>query len=216
MNKLKVLVTDDDPQVLLLASSILRRAGYEVLEAGGGGQCLEVMRAHRPDLVLLDVMLPDMPGGTVCRLIKADPAYQGTLVILVSGIQVSSEYQARGLNIGADGYIIKPISNKELVARVQAMERIKRAEDALREKERQQENLILKLQEALREIRTLKGLIPICATCKKIRDDEGYWNQLESYITRHTGAVFSHGICPDCAEKMREEIRTMQRERKAS
>ena len=206
-DRIKILVTDDDPDVLLLTSSVLTRAGYEVLEARAGRECLEMMHTHHPDLVLLDVMLPDMKGSTVCRHIKADPELQGTFVILVSGVQVSSEYQARGLNIGADGYIVKPISNKELVARVQAMERIKKAEDALREKEKQQEKLITKLQEALAEIKTLKGFIPICASCKKIRDDEGYWNQLEAYISKHTDAVFSHGICPDCAEKFRSEIR---------
>jgi response regulator RpfG family c-di-GMP phosphodiesterase len=205
--RIKLLVTDDDPDVLLLTSSVLTRAGYEVLEARTAKECLEMMHTHHPDLVLLDVMLPDMKGSTVCRHIKADPELQDTFVILVSGVQVSSEYQAKGLNIGADGYIVKPVSNKELVARVQAMERIKKAEDALREKEKQQEKLIAKLQEALAEIKTLKGFIPICASCKKIRDDEGYWNQLEAYISKHTDAVFSHGICPDCAEKFRSEIR---------
>jgi CheY-like chemotaxis protein len=215
-NKIKILVTDDDPQVLLLTSSVLTRAGYEVLQATTGKECFETVYARHPDLVLLDVMLPDTQGGTVCRLIKADPGLRGTLVILLSGVHVSSDYQAEGLNTGADGYMVKPISNKELVARVQAMERIKRAEDALREKEKQQEELILKLQVALAEIKTLKGLIPICASCKKIRDDEGYWNHLETYISKHTDAVFTHGICPDCAEKMREEIRNMKRERLAS
>jgi response regulator RpfG family c-di-GMP phosphodiesterase len=157
-----------------------------------------------------------MKGSEVCRRIKADPDLQDTFVILLSGVEVSSELQAKGLDIGADGYIVKPISNKELVARVQAMERLKRVEDTLREKEREQEKLIKRLQEALAEIKTLKGLIPICATCKKIRDDEGYWNRLESYISKRTDAVFTHGICPDCAEKMREEIRNMEKERKAS
>ena len=199
-DRIKILVTDDDPTILLLTCSVLTKAGYEVLEAKNGKECLEMMKAHHPDLVLLDVMLPDINGDRVCRHIKADPILQDTFVILASGIQISSEHQAKGLNIGADGYIVKPISNKELVARVQAMERIKRAEDSLREKEQQQEKLIAKLQEALAEIKTLKGFIPICASCKKIRDDEGYWNQLEAYISKRTDAVFSHGMCPDCAK----------------
>ncbi len=208
---IKILVTDDDPDVLLVTTLVLKRAGYEVLQATTGKECLEKARAHHPGLILLDVMLPDMPGGKICKVIKADPNLQGTFIILVSGIQVSSEYQAKGLSTGADGYIVKPISNKELVARVQAMERIKRAEDALREKEKQQEKLILELQAALAEIKTLKGFIPICAWCKKIRDDEGYWNQLEAYISERTDAVFSHGLCPECAEKHRDEIRRFRR-----
>ncbi|MGD0231297.1 MAG: response regulator [Syntrophorhabdales bacterium] len=160
------------------------------------------MRSHHPDIVLLDVMLPDMTGVEVCRQVKAEPGLQDTFVILVSGARVSSDYQAEGLTVGADGYIVKGITNREFLARIQSLVRIKRAEDVLREKEEKQGKLISELQKALTEIRTLKGLIPICASCKKIRDDEGYWDQLEAYIGKRTEAVFSHGICPECAEKL--------------
>lgn len=202
----RILVTDDNPDVLLLTRMVLEDEGYEVLEAVTAKECLECVRESHPDIVLLDVMLPDMTGIEVCRQIKADPSLPATFVILVSGIRVSSDYQADGLNVGADGYLIKPITNRELVARVQSMVRIKRAEDALRQKEKEQERLILELQDALQEIKTLKGFIPICASCKQIRDDEGYWNQLEAYISKHTDAVFTHSICPQCAEKYRAEI----------
>ena len=127
----RILVVDDDPDMLLLTSEVLRRAGHEVLEASTGNGCLEIVGARHPDLVLLDVVLPDVTGVEVCRKIKADPQLRGTFVILVSGVHVSSDYQADGLNVGADGYIVKPVANKELLARVQAMERIKRAEEAL-------------------------------------------------------------------------------------
>jgi response regulator RpfG family c-di-GMP phosphodiesterase len=207
----KVLVTDDSPEILLLSTMLLRRAGYEVLEASTGKECLFAVRAHHPDLVLLDVMLPDMTGIEVCRQIKSDTSLEDIFVILASGIQVSSELQADGLDIGADGYIIRPISNKEFLARVQAGERIKRAEDALREKEREQQKLISHLEEALAEIKTLKGFIPICASCKKIRDDEGYWDQLEAYISKHTDAVFTHGLCPECVEKYKVEMKKLSK-----
>ena len=131
----KILVTDDDPQLLLLTTELLRTAGYKVLEASTGRECLEAVRAHHPDLLLLDVVLPDITGVEVCRRIKVDQQTRGTFVILVSGLQVSSDAQADGLTAGADGYIIKPIPNKELLARVQAMERIKRAEEALQASE---------------------------------------------------------------------------------
>jgi DNA-binding response OmpR family regulator len=207
--KVKLLVTDDDPDVLLLTTMLLEEEGYEVLKATTAKECLESTRAYSPDIILLDVMLPDMAGTEVCRMIKADPDSRNAFVILVSGVRVSSEYQADGLNVGADGYIIKPISNREFIARVQAMVRIKRAEDAFREKEREQQKLIRQLQEAFAEIKTLKGFIPICASCKKIRDDEGFWNQLEEYISKHTDAVFTHGLCPQCAEKCKAEIDSM-------
>ena len=81
------------------------------------------MKAHHPDIVLLDVMLLDTTGIELCRQIKADKSLQGIFVILLSGVQVSSEPQVDGLEAGADGYIVKPISNKELLARVQSMVR---------------------------------------------------------------------------------------------
>jgi len=207
----KVLVTDDNPDILLLSTMLLTRAGYEVQETSTGEACLVAVRTYHPDLVLLDVMLPDMSGIEVCRQIKSDENLKDIFVILASGIQVSSELQAEGLDIGADGYFIRPISNREFLARVQAGERIKRAEDALRTKERQQQELISHLEEALAEIKTLKGFIPICASCKKIRDDEGYWNQLEAYISKRTDAVFSHGLCPECAEQARAEMKRISK-----
>ena len=206
-SKFKVLVADDDSDLLYLTSTVLKRAGFDVLETKTGQACLNAAGSYHPDLVLLDVMLPDMSGIEVCKQIKSDPTLAGTFVVLLSGVRISSEWQADGLNTGADGYIIKPVSNKELLARVQAVERIKRAEDALREKEKEQQKLITELQAALAEIKTLKGFIPICAACKKIRDDEGYWNQLETYISKHTDAKFSHGLCPECADKARAEAK---------
>ncbi len=202
----RILVTDDDPGVLLLSTTLLVGEGYEVYEATTGNECLDAVRTHHPDLVLLDVVLPDVTGVEVCRRIKAEPGLEGTFIMLMSGDRVSSECQADGLDVGADGYMIKDITNREFLARISSVVRIKQAEDALRKKEEEQRKLISKLQEALTEIKTLKGLIPICASCKKIRDDKGYWNQLEVYISEHTDAVFSHGFCPECAEEWRAEI----------
>jgi DNA-binding response OmpR family regulator len=164
-----ILVTDDDRRMLLLMAQALREAGYEVLEASSGKECLEAVKAHHPDIVLLDVMLPDTTGIELCRQIKADESLQGIFVILLSGVQVSSDYQADGLNVGADGYIIKPVSNKELLARVQAMVRIKRAVDALREKEKEQQKLVLELQEALAEIKLHEGFVPMSVLSEMIK-----------------------------------------------
>ena len=76
----------------------------------------------------------------------------------------------------------------------------------LRARERERENLILDLTEALSEVKKLSGMLPICASCKKIRDDKGYWNRIESYIGDHSEAEFSHGICPDCSKKLYPEF----------
>ena len=206
-----VLVADDDPAMLALASGVLRKKGYEVFETSTGKECLGAAHAHHPDLIVLDVVLPDMSGIEVCKQIKADTDLHETFIILLSGIHMSSEYQAEGLNVGADGYIIKPITNKELVARVKAMERIKNAEDALRKKEKEQQELVSRLRAALAEIKTLRGLIPVCSSCKKIQNDEGYWDQLESYLSEHTDAVLTHGLCPECFHKTVTEIKGMRK-----
>lgn len=76
------------------------------------------------------------------------------------------------------------------------------AEEKLKQKEIEREKLIAELQDALAEVQTLSGLFPICASCKKIRDDKGYWNQIESYIQKHSQAEFSHGLCPECTDEL--------------
>ena len=208
----KILVTDDDPINLALMTSVLQRAGYDVVATKTGEECLHGVQECRPSLILLDVVLPDISGIEVLRQIKSSPNMKDVFVILMSGVDVSSEKQADGLNIGADGYITKPISNKELVARVQAMERIKAAEDALREKERELQESVSYLRAALSEIKVLKGLIPICSSCKKIRNDLGFWDHLESYLSEHTDAMFTHGLCPECYEKSLAQIEGMRKQ----
>jgi len=213
MEDIKVLVTDDDSNLLLLQTMLLEEAGYQVFQAASGQECLDAVAAHRPDIVLLDVMLPDMTGLDVCRKIKADDTFHGIFVILVSGVLVSPEFQADGLDTGADGYMTKPLNNAEFLARVRSVVRMKRAEDALREQEREQNVLISKLHKALAEIKTLTGFLPICVSCKKIRDDHRYWDHLEAYISKHSDAVLTHGVCPQCEEVYRAEIARLRQAR---
>jgi PAS domain S-box-containing protein len=128
---MKILVVDDDPHILALTSAILESGGYEIIEASTGKDALEAVTRVRPDLVILDVVLPDMSGFEVCKRIKSDPALRGIFVALHSGISTSSQAQTTGLDIGADGYIVKGIPANELIARVNSLVRIKKAEDAL-------------------------------------------------------------------------------------
>lgn len=209
MRKPRILVTDDDSNMLCLQTMLLEEEGYRVFQAANGRECLDLVHERRPDLVLLDVMLPDLSGLDVCKQIKNDPELSSTFVILVSGVRISPDYRAEGLDVGANDYMVKPLESAEFLARVRTMVRIKRAEDQLREREEEQRHLISDLQKALGEIKTLKGLLPICPTCKKIRDDKGYWNQLEVYISTHTDATLTHGVCPHCAEEYRAEIRRL-------
>ena len=139
-------------------------------------------------------MLPDRNGIDLCREIKGDSDSKSVFVVLISGLKTESDEQAEGLDAGADGYIARPISNRELQARVNAMVRILMAE-------RERDRVIEELQNALLEIRRLTGLLPICSYCKNIRDDEGYWVKLENYLSNHSEAQFTHCICQSCAEK---------------
>jgi hypothetical protein len=85
-----------------------------------------------------------------------------------------------------------------------------RQEEEIKHQQEELVRYVAQLEKTMSEVKVLKGLLPICATCKKIRDDKGYWNQLESYIDKHSEARFTHGICPDCATVMRQEIERMQ------
>ena len=193
-----ILVVDDDPVIRFAAVRLLRKAGYPVAEAENGETALRLVRETHPDLVLLDVMLPDKDGYEICRIIKTDQDLKNTYVILLSSKKTGSDDQSEGLEIGADGYVARPVSNRELLARVQSMVRIIRAE-------RDRDRLIGELQDALANIRILRGLLPICCNCKKIRDDKGYWSQLEKYLHEHSDAEFSHSICPECLRKLYPE-----------
>ena len=190
-----VLIVDDDPEVLFATARIVKSEGYQVLEASTGQAGLETARKTKPDLILLDVMLPDIMGTEICRQIKADPFLKSAFVVLMSGLKISSVEQAEGLDVGADGYIARPVSNQELKARINSTVRILTAE-------RERDHLILELREALSKVKQLSGLLPICMHCKKIRDDKGYWSRIETYIQNHSEAEFSHSICRECAETL--------------
>jgi DNA-binding response OmpR family regulator len=132
-----ILVIDDNPLILKGMVRLLEKAGYFVLSAADGESGIERALENKPDLVLSDVILPAMDGLAVCHQIKTNPALQDCYVILISGLHTSSEEQAIGLETGADGYIARPISNRELVARVDAMLRLRNAEIALRQNQEQ-------------------------------------------------------------------------------
>jgi DNA-binding response OmpR family regulator len=397
----RILLIEDDPALSYATARLLRSAGYTVIVAASGGDGLRLAQEQRPDLILLDVILPDINGIEVCRRVKADPELAGIYVLLLSGFRTSSDDQAEGLELGADGYIVRPIPNRELLARIQTVLRIKRLEEerasllareqaaraeadaatrlaliaeagalmvaslnypetlenvahlitahladycivavqkgeaafrtvashvdpakqallrdllqhwspgtsggsaigqvlgtgrsallvavddtfvhalaagleqvglpesamivplrgreaaigvivclstepgrrysrddlalaedlaqraalavehawlyheaqeeiaARKRIEQEREELIARLREALAKIRTLRGLLPICVSCKKIRDDTGYWNQLESYLREHSEADFTHGLCPQCAQRLYPDL----------
>lgn len=153
-------------------------AGIELLQAGG------------IDLVLLDLSLPDSQGMETFFAVKK--VVRDLPVILMTGLQ-DENLALLAVQNGAQDYLIKGEINATLLRRAvsYAIER---------------EKLLARLRDALEQIKTLKGLIPICAACKNIRDDKGYWHRVEEYFQQHSNAEFSHGICPPCAKKLYPEF----------
>ena len=119
-----ILITDDDEQTLFTLSTVMKKAGFNCITANNSKKCLELLKQN-PDLLLLDVVLPDIPGIDLCLQIKKDPDLKHIPIILISGQLINSDDHAFGLEIGADDYISRPIENRQLIARINAILRLK-------------------------------------------------------------------------------------------
>lgn len=127
-----ILIVEGDPRTRAASARLLRGDGHEVLEAESGAEAWRLLREFRPGLVLLDVVLPDVDGRVLCSKIKNDPELAEVSVVLVSAIKTDSDEQAKGLEEGADGYIVRPVPDREFLARVRAMLRIRAAQARVR------------------------------------------------------------------------------------
>jgi CheY-like chemotaxis protein len=188
---MRILIADDDDISVLALEAMLVKRGHSVVTAGDGRTALAILqRPDPPPLAILDWMMPELDGIEVCRRVRAQPSLR-TLYLMLLTSRGSREHMIEGLRSGANDYITKPFDRDELEARVNIGIEVVRLQDELRGKVRE-------LQEALANVKQLQGLLPICSYCKKIRHDETCWEQLEHYISRHSEARFSHGICPPC------------------
>jgi len=191
---MRILAAEDDAVFRRLLKSLLPKWGYDATLCEEGAEAWSVLsQPGGPSLALLDWQMPGMDGTDICARARAEikdrPLY---LVILTSRSEKTDVVQ--GLTAGADDYLTKPFSPEELRARLKVGERVLQLEEALQARVRE-------LEEALANVKTLQGLLPICSYCKKVRDDRDYWVQVESYVGKRTGAQFSHGVCPDCYAK---------------
>jgi diguanylate cyclase (GGDEF)-like protein len=185
-----VLIADDAPDQLQALTSILSGLEWRLSTAGSGEETLIAIMRDAPDLVLLDVIMPGMDGFEVLRNLRERPETKELPVIILTA-KGEAEDVVAGLDAGASDYIAKPCSAAELQARVRTHLNFKRMRD-------HHTALITELQDALAAVKHLSGMIPICSHCKKIRNDLGYWQQVEEYIGGRTEAMFTHGLCPDC------------------
>lgn len=184
-----MMAVDDNPVNLQLLVEGLGDA-YEIVCCTDGEETLQLVEACQPDLILLDIQMPGMSGYQVCQRLKEMESVKSVPVIFLTAMS-QREDEIKGLEYGAVDYITKPFDMRIVRMRVTSHLELRRSNRLLEERTRE-------LEKALDDIRSLKEIIPICSYCKKIRDDEGYWDQLEDYISQHTGSNFSHGICPDC------------------
>jgi len=190
-----VLVADDHDVNRKLLRSILQGEGYDVLEAANGIDALNLLEsATSPMVGLVDWEMPQMEGIEVCRQARAIPGLHPIFLILVT-VRDSKQDVVAGLLAGANDYITKPFDKTELMARVKVGTQMVELQQTLTER-------VEELKVALHNVKQLSGLLPICSYCKKIRDDQNYWQQVEAYVGKHSEAKFSHSICPQCYEEI--------------
>ena len=185
---MKIAILDDDPELLESVSRLLNEAGHSCFCFDRGEALIQTLRRSHFDLFVLDWNLPDRSGISVIEWIR-NRIGDSVPVLLLTSRSLEEDVIA-GLEAGADDFISKPVDPDELHARLKTGERIVRLEQTLASQ-------VKELQIAAEHVRELQGMIPICMHCKKIRDDSGYWNQVEVYVRNHTEAEFSHGLCPD-------------------
>jgi sigma-B regulation protein RsbU (phosphoserine phosphatase) len=190
-----VLVADDLDVNRKLLRTLLAAEGHQVVEASNGVDAFNILQtATGPMVGLIDWEMPEMEGIEVCRQARA---LEGTppLYLILLTVRDSKQDIVAGLQGGANDYITKPFDKTELLARVGIGTQMVQLQQALTKH-------VAELKEALISVKQLGGLLPICSYCKKIRDDQNYWQQVEAYVGKHSEAKFSHSICPQCYEEI--------------
>jgi phosphoserine phosphatase RsbU/P len=203
---LPVLVADDEPVSRTVVAAILRKGGYTVQLASDGEQAWAALQQDDPPhMAVMDWMMPGLDGPEICRRVRSIDTQTPTYVILLTSRDASADIVA-GLRAGADDYVTKPPNEDELLARVNVGARVVQLQRALADRVR-------RLEEALSNVKQLQGLLPICSYCKRIRDDKNYWQQVETYVSVHSGVQFSHSYCPDCFDQyVRPQIEALDRQ----
>jgi sigma-B regulation protein RsbU (phosphoserine phosphatase) len=178
---MKILAVEDDPVARAVLRQALRRLGHETIEAVDGEAAWEQLEVEPVRVVVSDWMMPRADGLDLCRRIRARPAQDYIYFILLTSRDATEENSRAATDAGVDDFLTKPLDPTELWTRLRVAERI------------------LKYTT---QVRQLEELLPICSYCKKIRDDQNYWQQMEGYINKRTGSEFSHSVCPDCYQRV--------------
>jgi DNA-binding response OmpR family regulator len=209
-----LLIIDDIPENIQVLGHTLAKERYSVSFATDGQKALGMIAENDFDLILLDIMMPNMDGYEVCRRLKRMPGKKEVPVIFLTA-RTEPEDIVKGFQVGAVDYVTKPFNAPELLARVRTHIELRNARKLIQKRNRELarkndalEKTNTELKRALERIQTLEGILPICSYCNKIRDEKGNWKQLEAYISNHSSAEFSHGICPTCMQRYHPDIET--------
>lgn len=175
---MKILIAEDDPVSLKVLQYALEALGHEVIAAANGADAWEAFDRNPSRLVVSDWMMPGIDGLGLCQKVRARPETDYTYFMLLTA-KAGKDNHRTAMDAGVDDFLTKPLDRDELFIRLRVAARI---------------------LDFTTQIRQLKSILPICMYCKKIRQDRNYWQQIEEYVHSHTGADFSHGICPECYE----------------
>ncbi len=190
----RILIAEDDATSRRVLELVLGKWGFDVASAVDGNEALEkALAPDSPDLMIFDWMMPGLEGPEVIRQVRAAKFKSLKYIIMLTTMDRKEDI-VTGLKGGADDYITKPFSHGELRARIDVGIRILELSDALSLR-------IQELEVALEQVKALQGILPICMHCHKIRDEDEVWQRLEKYVEQHSEAHFSHGLCPECAQK---------------
>ncbi len=240
-NDITILIVEDSHTQAVYLKKILIERNYKVKVAHNGEEALAEIKKEMPNIVVSDVLMPEMDGYELCNKIKSNENFKTIPVILLTTLS-DPEDIIKGLKVGADHFITKPFKQDFLIShiqyiiinhelrkkgvadlgmeiyfggqkyfltsnRIQILDLLFSTYEAVIHKNKELERLNRELEESIRTIKQLKGLIPICSECKKIRNDKGYWEQLEVFLKAHSDIDFTHGLCPECEKKYYNTMR---------
>jgi CheY-like chemotaxis protein len=206
---MSILIVDDSLDERELLRTLLEKEGYrEVLTADSAAAAFRLLgpdernpESAPVDLVLMDLVMPEVDGLEACRWIRQRDHLRDVPIIVITVKTEPADLRA-AFQAGAMDYIRKPVNPVELAARVSSALALKEERACRKARERELLRSNEDLQRALRQMKILHGLIPICVKCKRIRNDQGAWQRLEDYIHDHSGAEFSHGVCSTCMREL--------------
>ena len=207
---MKILIAEDDSVSRRLLERILGKSGYETVSASTGDLAWQMLQQPSgPRLAIVDWQMPGLSGVEICRKVRTHPQLHQNSYLILLTTRAATDDLVAGLEAGANDYVTKPFDRQELLARVQVGQRVVKLQSMLARR-------IRELEAALAQVHQLQQLLPICAYCKRIRDDQDYWHQVENYFALHARTQFTHSVCPQCLPKVEREIELFERARDAA